>query len=64
MRARVFWYANVQGRHVTIAGFVAMSCASGKPLAEMDDSHPPAIAVLPFHLPLKEAPLGQRTHRS
>ena len=56
MRAGVFWYANVQGRHVSIAGFAVMSCANPKAFAKMDYFHSPAWGVHPSVLPLKEAP--------
>src|SRR6185436_13242924 len=59
MRARAFWYANVQGRHVTNAGFAFRGCASGKAFAEMHYFHPGMVAVLPSPDPLKEARLGQ-----
>jgi len=58
MRAGPFWYANVQSRHDTMAGFAVMSCASPKAFAEMDDFHFPQPAVLESPIPRKEAPRG------
>ncbi len=59
MRAGAFWYANVQSRHDTMAGFAVRSCASPKAFAEMDDFHFPRPAVLDWPSPLKEAPVAK-----
>ena len=56
MRAGVFWYADLQGRHVTIARFTVLSCASPNGFAKMDYFHSPARAVHPSVLLRKEAP--------